>query len=73
MCARVLLSQDRPDAAEHALNHARDLGMPDVQLLPYYAEMAFERRDLKQVELNLSRLKEKPSSKSLGAVYEYWN
>jgi polysaccharide biosynthesis protein PelE len=73
MCARVLLSQDRPDAAEHALKHARDLGMPDVQLLPYYAEMAFERRDLKQVELNLSRLKEKPSSKSLGAVYEYWN
>ncbi len=73
LCARVLLSQERPDGAEHALNHARSLGMPEVQLLPYYAEMAFERRDLNKVQLNLSQLKEKPSSKTLGAAYEYWN
>jgi polysaccharide biosynthesis protein PelE len=73
LCARVLLSQERPDDAEHALDHARRLGLPDVQLLPYYAEMAFERRDLKQVQNSLGQLEEKPSSKALGAVYEYWN
>jgi polysaccharide biosynthesis protein PelE len=73
LCARVLLSQERPDDAEHALDHARRLGLPEVQLLPYYAEMAFERRDLKQVQNSLGRLEEKPSSKALGAVYEYWN
>ena len=73
MCARVLLSQERPDDAEHALDRARSLGMPEVQLLPYYAEMAFERRSLTQVQLSLSQLQEKPSSKALGAVYEYWN
>jgi polysaccharide biosynthesis protein PelE len=73
LCARVLLSQERPDDAEHALDHARRLGLPEVQLLPYYAEMAFERRDLKRVQNSLGRLEEKPSSKALGAVYEYWN
>jgi polysaccharide biosynthesis protein PelE len=72
MCARVLLSQERPDDAESALNRARTLGMPDVQLLPYFAEMAFERRDLQQVQDCLSQLQEKPSSKALGAVHEYW-
>jgi polysaccharide biosynthesis protein PelE len=72
ICARVLLSQGRPDDAEHALNHAKNLGMPDVQLLPYFAEMAFARRDLKQVQRSLVRMEEQPSSKALGAVYEYW-
>jgi polysaccharide biosynthesis protein PelE len=73
LCARVLLSQERPDDAEHALMHARSLGMPDIQLLPYFAEMAFERRDLKLAQYHLRELQEKPSSKALGAIYEYWN
>jgi polysaccharide biosynthesis protein PelE len=72
LCSRVLLALDRPNDAEHALNYARALGMPDVQLLPYYAEMAFERRDFEQVHRHLNQLPEKPSSASLGAVHEYW-
>lgn len=72
LCARVSLALNRPNDAELDLMRAERLGIPAVQLLPYYAEMAFEKRDFQRAQASMRRLTEKPSSKALGAVYEFW-
>jgi polysaccharide biosynthesis protein PelE len=70
---RLLMHQQRWDAAARAFDSAVAQGIPAIGVTPYLAEIAFEKRDFNQVAVYMHKLG--PSvrrSERLAAVAAYW-
>lgn len=70
---RLLYEQGHTEAAAQAYMQARSLGMPATRLLPYQAELAFERRDFAGVEALVRELNQWDALPRLRPVIDYWS
>jgi len=70
---RILLRLHRLDEAEAALHRARTLGMSEVDVNPYLAEVAYLRRNWRQVREFLSALDPMARSEPpISLIADYW-
>ena len=60
-------------AAEQAYAQARALGLPATRVLPYQAQLAFERRDYAQARALMRELHQWGALPRLRPVIDYWN
>jgi len=70
---RLLMHQQRWNEAAEAFDRAVDRGVPETSVAPYLAEIAFEKREFKDVVTYIGRLG--PSirkSERLAAIAAYW-
>lgn len=70
---RLLYEQGHAEAAAEAYAKARSLGMPATRLLPYQAELAFQRRDFADVEALVRELNQWDALPRLRPVIDYWS
>lgn len=69
---RLLYAQKSADAAEHEYMRARDLGLPAARVLPYQAQLHFERGDYARVRLLLQELGRRMALPRLRPVIDLW-
>ncbi|WP_230681019.1 hypothetical protein [Paracidovorax cattleyae] len=69
---RLLHAQGRTDEAGDAYARARELGLPATRVLPYQAELCFERRDYAQARALLQELGQWRALPRLRPVLDYW-
>jgi tetratricopeptide (TPR) repeat protein len=70
---RLLMHQQRWDEAGRAFDSAMARGIPAIGVVPYLAEIAFEKRDFKQVAEHMQKLGSSVRrSERLAAVAAYW-
>lgn len=70
---RLLHEIDRPDEAAAAYVRARDLGLPATRVLPYQAELCFDRRDFAQARALLQELSQWNALPRLRPIVDYWS
>lgn len=70
---RLLSEQGHSEAAAQAYLQARSLGMPATRVLPYQAELAFQRRDFASVEALVRELDQWDALPRLRPVIDYWS
>lgn len=70
---RLLHELARADEAEQAYAQARQLGLPATRVLPYQAQLAFERRDYAQARAFMCELQQWGALPRLRPVIDYWN
>ena len=70
---RLLHALGRPQEAEHAYDKARALGLPATRVLPYLAQLAFERRDHAQAQALMRELRQWGALPRLRPVIDYWS
>lgn len=73
LLGRILLRQGHVEQAHTAFVRARELGLPEVELLPYLAEIAFKQRRFHDVRALLGGLD--PLARThpaLSGVADYW-
>lgn len=69
---RLLHSLQRFDEAAQAYQRALQLGLPATRVLPYQAELSFERRDIVRTYLLMQQLDASNALPRLRPVIEYW-
>ncbi len=69
---RLLHAQGLAEAAGEAYARARELGLPATRVLPYQAELCFERRDYAQARALLQELGQWRALPRLRPVLDYW-
>lgn len=69
---RILLAQNDTQGAEAAIHMALSLGQSKTSALPYLAEMAFERRDFKEVRALLGELSKLNLSSKTREIEDFW-
>jgi hypothetical protein len=69
---RLALDQRNLDAADEMLQRAIDCGFPRERMLPYLAEVAYQRRDYARVRELLAEVEQRGSLPTLRAVLDYW-
>ncbi len=70
---RLLHALGRTQEAEHAYDKARALGLPATRVLPYLAQLAFERRDHAQAQALMRELRQWGALPRLRPVIDYWS
>jgi len=70
---RLLHEIGRPDEAAAAYVRARDLGLPATRVLPYQAELCFDRRDFVQARALLQELSDWTALPRLRPIVDYWS
>lgn len=70
---RLLHEQGQLQEAEQAYAMARTLGLPAPRVLPYQAQLAFERRDYAQTRTLMRELDQWGALPRLRPVIDYWN
>lgn len=70
--ARLLHEMGKRDEAEAAYRKAARLGLPAPRVLPYLAELAFERRDFAEVTRLLGALRAYPGQSRLLPLLRFW-
>ena len=70
---RLLHAQGHADAAQAAYTQARALGLPATRVLPYQAELCFERGDFAQTRALMQELGQWGALPRLRPVIDYWN
>lgn len=70
---RLLHAQGHADAAQAAYAQARALGLPATRVLPYQAELCFERGDFAQARALMQELGQWGALPRLRPVIDYWN
>ncbi|WP_233870525.1 tetratricopeptide repeat protein [Paraburkholderia adhaesiva] len=70
---RLALDQRNLDAAADMLQRAIDCGFPRERMLPYLAEVAYQRRDYARVRELLAEVEQHGSLPTLQAVLDYWH
>lgn len=70
---RLLHELGRRQDAEQAYAQARALGLPATRVLPYQAQLAFERRDYAQARALMRELHQWGALPRLRPVIDYWN
>ncbi|RYF02200.1 MAG: hypothetical protein EOO32_00940 [Comamonadaceae bacterium] len=70
---RLLHEINRPDEAAAAYLRARDLGLPATRVLPYQAELCFDRRDFAQARALLQELSQWNALPRLRPIVDYWS
>ncbi|MDI4659413.1 hypothetical protein, partial [Xanthobacter autotrophicus] len=69
---RLLHAQGLAAEAGEAYARARELGLPATRVLPYQAELCFERRDYAQARALLQELGQWRALPRLRPVLDYW-
>lgn len=69
----LLHELERREEAENAYRKAVELGLPAPRVLPYLAELAFERRDFAEVRKMLDTLKNYPDQRRIAPVLSFWS
>lgn len=69
---RLLHEQKHTDAAAQAYAQARALGLPATRVLPYQAELCFDRRDFAQAQALMQELGQWSALPRLHPVVDYW-
>ncbi|WP_306604936.1 lipopolysaccharide assembly protein LapB [Azonexus sp.] len=69
---RLLHELQRPQEAELSYLKARDLGMPATRILPYLAELAFDRNDIPATRKLMRELSQWSGLPKLRPVVDYW-
>lgn len=69
---RLLQELGRREEAEAAYQRAASLGLPAPRVLPYLAELAFARRDYREVVRLLEALRAYPDQRRLQPVLHFW-
>jgi len=70
---RLLHEQKRPDEAAQAYAQARELGLPATRVLPYQAELCFDRKDFAQARALMQELGQWSALPRLHPVVDYWS
>lgn len=70
---RLLHEQKRPDEAALAYAQARALGLPATRVLPYQAELCFDRKDFAQARALMLELGQWSALPRLRPVVDYWS
>jgi hypothetical protein len=70
--ARILLALGNDESAKQALARAVDLGQPRVSVLPYFAEIAYKRRDFQEVTQLMQQLSLLKLASRTRAVEDFW-
>ncbi|HYR26603.1 MAG TPA: tetratricopeptide repeat protein [Aquabacterium sp.] len=70
---RLLHEQGRLDEAEQAYARAHELGLPDSRVVPYQAEVAFERRDFARTRALMQQLDAQQALPRLRPIIAYWS
>jgi len=70
---RLLHEQKHADAAAQAYAQARTLGLPATRVLPYQAELCFDRRDFAQAHALMQELSQWSALPRLRPVVDYWS
>lgn len=70
---RLLHEQKRTDEAARAYARARELGLPATRVLPYQAELCFERKDFAQARVLMQELGQWSALPRLHPVVNYWS
>lgn len=70
---RLLHEQARTQEADQAYARARALGLPATRVLPYQAQLAFERRDYARTRQLMGELHQWGALPRLRPVIDYWN
>ena len=70
---RLLHEQGHLEEAGDVYLHARALGMPATRVLPYQAELAFQRRDFARVQQLVRELNQWDALPRLRPVIDYWS
>ena len=70
---RLLHEQKRPDEAAQAYAQARELGLPATRVLPYQAELCFDRKDFAQAHALMQELGQWSALPRLRPVVDYWS
>ena len=70
---RLLHEQKRTDDAALAYARAREIGLPATRVLPYQAELCFERKDFVQARALMQELGQWSALPRLHAVVNYWS
>jgi hypothetical protein len=70
---RVLHALGRPDEAWSAFDQAVVLGMSESKVLPYLAEIAYQRKDYLQVRQLIAQLGERHVPQVLAPLVAYWS
>ena len=70
---RLLHEQKRPDEAAQAYAQARELGLPATRVLPYQAELCFDRKDFAQAHALMQELAQWSALPRLRPVVDYWS
>ncbi len=70
---RLLHETGQLEAAGAAYLRARELGLPATRVLPYQAELCFERRDFQGTRALLDELSQWTALPRLKPVVDYWN
>ena len=76
LCLRrglLLHSLGRLEEAAEAYDQAHSLGLPATRVLPYQAELSFERRDFTRTREIMQRLDQWSALPRLRPVIDYWN
>lgn len=69
---RLLHDMGRLAEAEPAYRRAAELGLPAPRVLPYLAELAFERRDFMEVTRLMTALRAYPGQARLQPLLRFW-
>jgi len=70
---RLALDQRKLDVADDMLQRAMDCGFPRERMLPYLAEVAFQRRDYARVRRLLAEVEQHGTLPTLRPVLDYWH
>ncbi len=70
---RLLHEQRCAQEAEQAYAQARALGLPATRVLPYQAQLAFERRDYAEARRLMRELQQWGALPRLRPLIDYWN
>ena len=70
---RLLHQMDHIDEAAEAYVRARALGLPATRVLPYQAELCFDRRDYEQTRRLLQDLNQWSALPRLRPMLDYWS
>lgn len=70
---RLLHELGQPEQAQQAYTQARALGLPATRVVPYEAQLCFERRDFAQARALMAELGAWGALPRLRPVIDYWN
>ncbi len=72
LLARIHLERNDPEQARVDLHRALEDGLPDNRVLPYMAEMAYQRRDWAGVRALMQRIDPLTVTPRMAALVRYW-
>ena len=72
-CGRLWHEQNRREDAAQAYAKARALGLPATRVLPYQAELCFDRKDFEQAHALMQELAQWSALPRLRPLVNYWS